>query len=120
LISEYSPENFNPSKDLPCSSLNIMLTGMSRCGKSTLINVLSEKLVSLESPELLSVITEINEYVIYKEAQEKIIKFKFIDTPGSTFIPEKNIDTTKIVIDSVNKKLKEFNDTNDNIHIIYF
>ena len=120
LISEYSPENLNPSKDLPCSSLNIMLTGMSRSGKSTLINVLSEKLVSLESPELLSVTTEINEYVIYKEIQEKIIKFKFIDTPGLTFIPEKNIDTTKIVIDSINKKLKEFNDTNDSIHIIYF
>jgi GTPase Era involved in 16S rRNA processing len=92
---------------------------MSRSGKNTLINVLSEKLVSLESLELLSVITEINEYVIYKEIQEKIIKFKFIDTPGLTFIPEKNIDTIKIVIDSVNKKLKEFNDTNDSIQIIY-
>ena len=120
LINEYSPENLNPSKDLPCSSLNIMLTGMSRAGKSTLINILSEKLVSLETPELLSVTKEINEYVVYREIEEKIIKFKFIDTPGLTFIPEKGIDTTKIVIDSINKKMKEFNDTNDSIHIIYF
>ena len=120
LISEYSPENLSPTKDLPCSSLNIMLTGMSRAGKSTFINVFSEKLISLESPEFLSVTTEINEYVIYKEIQDKIIKFKFIDTPGLTFIPEQNIDTTKIVINSINKKLKEFNDTNESIHIIYF
>ena len=120
LINEYSPENLNPTKDLPCSSLNIMLTGMSRAGKSTFINIFSEKLISLESPELLSVTTEINEYVIYKEIQEKIIKFKFIDTPGLTFIPEQNVDTTKIVIKSIDKKLKEFNDSNDSIHIIYF
>ena len=45
---------------------------------------------------------------------------KFIDTPGLTFIPEKKIDTTQIVIDSINKKLKEYNDTNESIHIIYF
>ena len=120
LISEYSPENLNPSKDLPCSSLNIMLTGMSRAGKSTFINVFSQKLISLETPEFLSVTTEINEYVVYKEVQEKMIKFKFIDTPGLTFIPEKNIDTTKAVIDSIDKKLKEFNDSNDSIHMIYF
>ena len=44
---------------------------MSTSWKSTLINILSEKLVSLEPPELLSVSTEINEYVIYKEIQKK-------------------------------------------------
>ena len=120
LINEYSPENLNPSNNLPCSSLNIMLAGMSRAGKSTFINVLSEKLVALETPEFISVTTEINEYVVYKKVQDKIIKFKFIDTPGLTFIPEKKVDTTKEVIDSMNKKLKEFNDTNDSIHIIYF
>ena len=78
-----------------------MLTGMSRSGKSTLINVLSNKLVSLETPELESVTNEINEYAIYRRANSKdILKFKFIDT--------------------ISKKLKEFEDTNDSIHIIYF
>ena len=52
LVNEYSPDNLIPSEDLTSSSLNIMLTGMSRAGKSTLINILSEKLVSLETPEL--------------------------------------------------------------------
>ena len=51
MINEYSPEYLNPSKDLLYSSLNIMLTGMLISGKSTLINVLSEKLFSLESPK---------------------------------------------------------------------
>ena len=59
-----------------------MLTGISRSGKSTLINILSEKLISLETPEFLSVTTEINEYIIYKEIKkDTIIKLKFIDTP---------------------------------------
>ena len=71
MINEYSPENLNPSKDLPYSSINIMITGMSISRKITLINVLSEKLQSLESPELLSVKTEKNEYVIFKEIQKK-------------------------------------------------
>jgi hypothetical protein len=30
-----------------------------------------------------------------KEIKKKKIKFKFIDTPGLIFIPEKNIDTMK-------------------------
>ena len=41
-----------------------MLTGLSRSGKSTLINVLSEKLVALESPFLESVTNEIREYKV--------------------------------------------------------
>ena len=48
-----------------------MLTGISRSGKSTLINILSEKLISLETPEFLSVTTEINEYIIYKEIKKR-------------------------------------------------
>lgn len=71
LINQFSPENIIPSKDLPSSSLNIMLTGMSRAGKSTLINILSGKLVSLETPEFKSVTEEINEYIIYREIQEE-------------------------------------------------
>ena len=121
LINEYSPKTFLPLNDLPCSSLNIMLTGMSRSGKSTLINVLSNKLVSLETPELESVTNEINEYVIYRRANSKdIVKFKFIDTPGLTFIPKDQKYSITNVIDTISKKLKEFEDTNDSIHIIYF
>ena len=36
-----------------------MLTGISRTGKSTFMNVFAEKLISLETNELLPVTTEI-------------------------------------------------------------
>ena len=126
LINEYSPENIIPSKDLPSSSLNIMLTGMSRSGKSTLINILSEKFVSLETPELISVTQEIREYIIYKEIKEEgnkngLIKMKFIDTPGLNIDPDdKKNERAKNTIKSLEKKIKEFEDTNETIHIIYF
>ena len=126
LINQFSPENVIPSKDLPSSSLNILLTGMSRAGKSTLVNILSGKLISLETPEFKSVTEEINEYTIYKEIQEKgkkkeIIKMKFIDTPGLIFDPKANKnDKIERVIKCIEKKMKEFEDTNESIHIIYF
>ena len=125
LINQFSPENAIPSKDLPNSSLNIMLTGLSRSGKSTLVNILSKKMVSLETPEFKSVTTDINEYIIYRDVGEKdkeeIIKIKFIDTPGLIFDPkDKKNNKVKDVIDSIEKKIKEYEDTNESIHIIYF
>ena len=121
LMNEYTPKNHDIAKDLPCSSLNIMLTGMSRSGKSTFINVLSKKLIALETPEFISVTREINEFVIYREVKgQGIIKLKLIDTPGLTFIKEENKDTTDDVIKSIDEKLKEFDDSNESIHIIYF
>ena len=94
---------------------------MSRSGKSTFINVLSKKLIALETPEFISVTREINEFVIYREVKgQGIIKLKLIDTPGLTFIKEENKDTTDDVIKSIDEKLKEFDDSNESIHIIYF
>ena len=59
-----------------------MLTGISRSGKSTLINVLSEKLVTLESPFLESVTNEIREYkVLVSENGEFLTGLRFFDTP---------------------------------------
>jgi GTP-binding protein EngB required for normal cell division len=121
LMNEYAPKSHDKIKDLPCSSLNILLTGISRSGKSTFINILSKKLISLETPECLSITREINEFVIYKEVEgQGLIKLKLIDTPGLTIIPEEKKDTTDDVINSIDKKLKEFDDSNESIHIIYF
>ena len=44
--------------------INIMVAGISRSGKSTLINILYQKLVTLESPFLGSVTNKIREYEI--------------------------------------------------------
>ena len=99
--------------------VNIMLTGMSRSGKSTLINVLSEKLVTLESPFLESVTNQIREYkVITSENGEFLTGLRFFDTPGLTKIGNKStVDDVKKAIDS---KIKENKDSRDDIHLIYF
>ena len=87
-----------------------MLTGMSRACKSTLINILSKKLVSLETPELTSVTNEIKEYNNYKEIKEEgkekeIIKLNFIDTPGIIIDPkDSKKDKTQEIINSIEKE----------------
>ena len=91
---------------------------MSRAGKSTLINVLSKKFVALETPNPESVTTEINEYIIYKKIGDYKVRFKFIDTPG--LIVDQKINTIDLLKDLITKKLKEYDDSNDSIHIIYF
>ena len=108
-----------PDKIETNNYINIMLTGLSRSGKSTLINVLSEKLVALESPFLESVTNEIREYkVIFPENGEFLTGLRFFDTPGLTITKERN--TIKEVKNVIEKKIKETKDSRDDIHLIYF
>ena len=105
--------------------INIMLTGVSRSGKSTLINVLSEKLVTLESPFLESVTNKIREYkVIASENGEFLTGLRFFDTPGLTIIKGKGISKDRSTVDEVkqaiNQKINENKDSRDDIHLIYF
>jgi len=106
--------------------INIMLTGVSRSGKSTLINVLSEKLVTLESPFLESVTNKIREYkVITSENGEFLTGLRFFDTPGLTLIKGKRLfstdrSTVNEVKEAINQKIKENKDSRDDIHLIYF
>lgn len=106
--------------------INIMLTGVSRSGKSTLINVLSEKLVTLESPFLESVTNKIREYkVITSENGEFLTGLRFFDTPGLTLIKGKGLfskdrSTVNEVKEAINQKIKENKDSRDDIHLIYF
>ena len=114
-----------PDKIETNNYINIMLTGMSRSGKSTLINVLSEKLVTLESPFLESVTNKIREYkVITSENGEFLTGLRFFDTPGLTIIKKKKIfgdrNTIKEVKDAIDSKIKENEDSRDDIHLIYF
>ena len=101
--------------------INIMLTGISRSGKSTLINVLSEKLVTLESPFLESVTNIIREYkVITSENGEFLSGLRFFDTPGLTIVKDKKRNTVKEVKSAIDEKIKECKDSRDDIHLIYF
>ena len=101
--------------------INIMLTGISRSGKSTLINVLSEKLVTLESPFLESVTNKIREYkVIASENGEFLTGLRFFDTPGLTLIKGEKRSTVDEVKQAINQKINENKDSRDDIHLIYF
>ena len=102
--------------------INIMLTGLSRSGKSTLINVLSQKLVTLESPFLESVTNHIREYKVITSSNGIFqTGIKFFDTPGLTIIEKnKKRNTINEVKSAINKKMKECKDIREDIHLIYF
>ena len=113
-ICDYSPIEIDNSIQTK-TYLNIMVTGLSRSGKSTLINLLSDKLVSLESNCSESVTQKVTEYYIYPKNHD-IYKYgiKIFDTPGLVN------NTINIVKEAINNKIKEVNDSRNDIHIIYF
>ena len=95
-------------------SLKILLIGLKRSGKSTLINIISKKLTALELPNDESVTKKITEYDIYPledEEQNNISCIKFYDTPGIE--NSKSFNSESIIIDFLKKKF-------DQIDLIYF
>ena len=121
ILNDYAPSKIIKKNEEIDSYINILVVGISRAGKSTLINLLWRKLVLLESSEGKSITTKINEYLI--EREDCKIGIKLIDTPGlKKHKNEKGeiIDYTKEVIKLIEKKLKECEDSKDDIHLIYF
>ena len=131
-LNDYSPTKIAKINEEINSYINILVVGISRSGKSTLINLLSRKLVSLESSEDKSITRKINEYLLERVigGEEKKIGIKIIDTPGLKKVKEegKTIDFTKTVIDLIEKKIpltkseiiKFFEDypkKNENVHL---
>lgn len=119
-IFRYSPKNI--AKELQTDnsffSINILLTGMCRSGKSTFINVMSEKLVALETNDTESVTLKVSEYFIYRNDDKKEHgAIKLMDSPG---ICEDNNVNTK-----VKKKIQYFLENKEKkienqIHFILF
>ena len=123
-ICRYTPEKiFNGlEKDNSIFSINILLTGLSRSGKSTFINLLSGKIVALEADASESVTKKISEYYIYKDDdKDENGAIKIIDTPG---IVPKNKDINndyQNVENQVIKMIKEQDKSFENqIHFIFF
>ena len=86
-ICRYTPDNIFKSLEIDLSfySINILLTGKSRAGKSTFINYLSNKLTALECNAKDSVTQYLTEYYLYINNNNNKMEntaIKLIDTPG--------------------------------------
>ena len=122
-ICRYTPEKIfkGLEKDNSLFSINILLTGLSRTGKSTFINLLSGKIMSLEADETESVTKTISEYYIYKDDdKEEHGAIKIIDTPG--IVPNRSDEedyknAENKVINMIKNQDKSFE---NKIHFIFF
>ena len=119
-ICRYTPENIFKALNinLPFYSINILLTGNSRAGKSTFINCLFNKLIARESSEKVSVTQKITEYCLELDnngLEHSIIKL--FDTPGIVAETSKLNECKKFL-----KALLENEDNNmeKQIHFILF
>ena len=114
-----SPNLILTTKNISNAKLNILLIGISRCGKSTFINLFCNKMISLESPENESVTKNITEYPYYiKGSDNNLIQINLTDTPG--LIKTEKFNSIDSVKDLIDKKFKQCEDSKDDIHIIYF
>ena len=118
-ICRYTPDNIFNSLEINLSfhSVNILLTGKSRAGKSTFINFLSNKLVALESCDRVSVTQYLTEYYIYlnNDNNSEKIAIKLIDSPG--VIPN-NTEQSKKDLEELLKNSDE--NMEKQIHFILF
>ena len=122
---ELNPNYSMTTDNISNSRLNILLIGMSRCGKSTFTNLFAEKMIALESPSFESVTTKISEFpIILKSSNKKLFKIRLFDTPGlmekEIEVKGKKLNTKELVINLINEKLKQCEDSKDDIHCIYF
>ena len=119
-ICRYSPENIFKGFETDNSlfSINILLTGISRVGKSSLINLLAGKMIALEGDDNDSVTKKITEYYIYKnDDKEEHAAIKLIDTPG--FVANRDDATEKKILEMIKNNHKETN-LAKKIHFIFF
>ena len=123
-ICRYTPEKIFKAleKDNSIFSINILLTGLSRSGKSTLINLIAGKIIALEADDTESVTKNISEYYIYRDDdKDEHGALKIIDTPG--IVPNQNAnnleykEAEKKVINMIKEQDKNFE---NQIHFIFF
>ena len=122
IVCRYTPDSiFNGLEyDNSLFTLNILMTGLSRVGKSTFINLMTRKLSALESDLAESVTKNISEYYIYnKDNKKKHGAIKLIDTPGLVVNKANGdyADKEKQIKELIMNKGKTFG---NRIHFIFF
>ena len=93
-------------------TFNILLTGLSRAGKSTFINLMTGKLSALESNDKESVTSKLTEYFIYpdeelKNEEENYYSIKLIDSPGIVYNFSNEVKNQQNVFGPLKKALED-------------
>jgi GTP-binding protein EngB required for normal cell division len=110
------------------TTINILLTGVSRSGKSSFVNIINNNsLLALENSEKSSLTSKITEYKILLENKtEKDGYIKIIDTPGLNYASKTSNKDKFINVDEINKSISDLiyqykkKDSLNDIHIILF
>lgn len=117
-----SSKNFNANlfrfNVEPSNSIKILLTGFSRCGKSTFINLIFNKLFSRESLSPLPVTKNSIEYFYCLDQPHKVKDngLILIDSPGVLGTS----DNQNLIKEIINNAIANSNETLDNINYILF
>jgi hypothetical protein len=106
-------------------SINIFLTGLSRAGKSSFINLVTGKLCALESTDKESVTSKLTEYLITHDdnndddkSKDNNFCIKLTDSPGMVFNFNEEFKNKTIVIDAIKKAFED--NSIDKIDIVLF
>ena len=101
-------------------TIKIILTGFSRKGKSTFINMIFDKIVTLESPSFIPVTSKIIEFLLPSQPREnQEIKggLKIFDVPGLVEGTHKNMNN---VLELINKSIEDQEYNHEVINYIVF
>lgn len=122
---KYLPDNYRKEKGLSSdNTINILVTGCSRAGKSTFINLIAHKLIAFESPVIESNTKNTTSYYIsLDDSIQNIAKLNLIDSPG-LIIEQKNNNKTNDYISNVKKVIEDliynYKKKEEKINIILF
>ena len=111
---------FKIKEEIPSSSINVLLTGFSRKGKSTFINMIFDKMVTLENPSFIPVTSEIIEFLLPSEPDQKgIVKggIKLFDVPG---LIEGTTQNMSRIVELIDKSVENLNRSYDIINYVLF
>ena len=107
-------------EEVPTSTINFILTGFTRKGKSTFINMAFDKIVTLENPSFLPVTSEIIEFLLPSQHDENGNSkggLKLYDVPG---LIEGTTDNMSNIIKLVEKSIRDQEINFDVINYILF
>lgn len=107
-------------KEEPTAAIKILLTGFSRKGKSTFINMTFDKIVAMENPSLLPVTSKIIEFLLPSQHDNnEVVKggLKIFDVPG---LIEGTTDNMKNIENLIKDSIRMQEISHDVINYILF